>query len=198
MSVKTRKFLLLFLITIILSCRTNKLDDSVFTMKEMHNSKTAPLIGIVYTMNKKPCSGAEVAIYKTADLTDTKTKPYVTVKTDISGRFLIPDVSKGKHKIAITKKGFEEGKIIFDFVDETQVFYIQMTSLETLLDDAEKSLEKRNMNEAEKLIERALAVDNRSIEALYLKAVYFSFTNNKEGIPGILKEIKEIDPEFSF
>ncbi len=193
---ESRKYVIFILISMtFLSCRTNKLENSIFQLEPIHDFKTAPLIGVIYSTDNVPCPEATISIYSD-DETATKLQPVQKVVSDINGRFMVPEVQKGRHEIIITKEGFEEGKITFDFLDMTKVFYIQMKSLESLLDDAEKSLDKRELQDAEVYIERALAIDDKSLEALYLKAVVLTLLGKSKESNEIFNRILEIDPDF--
>ena len=197
MSVNTKFIPFILLALCITSCASNKLDDSVFQMEPIHNFKNAPLIGIVYSSNNVPCPEAEISIFPVSDDGVVKEKPQAVVQSDINGRFMIPEVWRGRHEILITKQGFEDGKIMFDFLDMTKVFYIQMKSLESLLDEAEEHLDRRNLRSAKDCISRAFMVDERSVEALYLQAVYYSLNEEPVKSQAVLDTIKEIDPGFN-
>ena len=195
MSVKIKITLIALTALLSLSCRTNRFDNSIFQLEPIHDFETAPLIGIVYSSNNVPCSEAIIEISHISD-SGAITKMKQEITSDINGRFMIPEVIRGRNEIVINKKGFEEGRITFDFLDMTKVFYIQMKSLESLLDEAEEHLDKRELIAAEDCISRALSIDDRCIEALYLKAVHLSLTGDDEGSKAVLDRITEIDPEF--
>lgn len=183
-------------------------DESLYSLKPIHDFKRAPLIGVIYTSRNQPCPDAVVTL--TIPLEDEGAEApsleereegesgaaEVEVRTDINGRFIIPRVTRGRHRIRIRKEGYEEGEILFDFLDMTKVFYVQLISLEFLLDEAEGFLEKRELHKAQNRLTRALVVDDRSVEALYLQAVHAALSEDPESARQVLARIAEIDPDF--
>lgn len=123
----------------------------------------APLFGMVYDFRGQPTSGATVII-------DSATK----TQTDINGRFVIHQLSKGRHRLSLTKDGFEPLTIEFAFIDRNQVLYLRAVSLEQLLEQTEQALEQKDYPAAERLIQRAQVVDATNPVRLYLKAIYFA------------------------
>lgn len=186
--------LLITFILLLGSCASSKINDNVFGMKPIHEFSSAPLIGVTYDSNNRPCINAEIS-FLIEDEEAVKTA-YMTVKSDINGRFMIPDLRRGEHEILVKKEGFEDGRILLDFSDATLVLYIKLYSLKSLLDSAEKNLDKHDFTEAEAYLARALKVDSHSIEALYLQAVLLTLQNRTADAQEVINLIKELNPDF--
>ena len=64
----------------------------------------APLFGMVYDYDQKPCPGAAI-------LVDGQPRG----QTDINGRFVVNDLARGEHRVGVRKPGFEEQDADFEF-----------------------------------------------------------------------------------
>ncbi|MBN2323959.1 MAG: carboxypeptidase-like regulatory domain-containing protein [Spirochaetes bacterium] len=144
------------LLIALLSCATE-------SGKTPYDFKTAPLIGMLYDRENKPCAGASVFI-------DGIEK----ASTDINGRFAVPGVSRGTHTVAVKKEGYEKEEFTFEFLSRSQVVYLRVYSFDQLLDEAEAAIAERSWAEAEDLIERAKAVRRDDPVGLFLEAVLFN------------------------
>ncbi len=120
----------------------------------------AQLFGMVYDERNEPCAGARLEI-------DGAPGP----TTDLSGRFSVPELGRGAHRVAIAKAGFERLEVAFDFYDRNQVLYLKVVSLEELLSRTETALADRKLAEAESLLVRAEAVSPRQADVRYLRAI---------------------------
>ncbi len=147
---------LLLVSLVLISCRT------------MNNSKPeqfteAPLFGMIYDSNSSPAAGAKVIL-------DGKD----SAMSDINGRFLLYNVSRGPHILVIQKQGFEETRTAFNFTDRGQVLYSKLISDEYILDRLESDLKSNQMEEAASLLKRAQAVNRENIRLHYLKIIYLA------------------------
>jgi tetratricopeptide (TPR) repeat protein len=138
----------------------------------------APLVGMVYDEEQKPCAGAQITV-------DGGEGP----RTDINGRFLIDALERGDHRIGVSKQGFEPLEVPLSFVDRTQVLYLRVVSFGQLLRKAEESLDRRRLQEADGLLRRAEALDPEDPVGLYLRAVYFLKLDDNEQAIGLLQKI---------
>ncbi len=143
---------------------------------DIQGFKKAPLLGMVYDERNEPCAGARI-------LVDGKAGP----STDLSGRFALPDVAAGAHRIVVDKAGYERLDVAVDFFDKNQVLYLKVTSLDQLLARLEEALAGRRLADAEGLLARAEAVNAAQTDVRYLKAVYLL----KSGRPGEAAELLE-------
>jgi tetratricopeptide (TPR) repeat protein len=155
----------------LLSCATE-------TRKTPYEFKNAPLIGMVYDRENKPCAGASVFI-------DEIEK----ASTDINGRFAVPGLSRGTHTVAVKKEGYEKEEFTFEFLSRSQVVYLRVYSFDQLLDEAEDAIAERSWAEAADLIERANAVKPDDPVGLYLEAVLFNEQKQYHEAKGRLERI---------
>jgi hypothetical protein len=120
----------------------------------------ADLHGMIYDYHSQPCSQVRILI-------DNRDGPL----SDINGRFVLKNLSKGTHSIALIKDGYEEVSFSFDFINRTQVLYVKLFSLNQLLELAEKELDNKKLGKAEELLSRAEKIDAENVVLLYMKAI---------------------------
>jgi tetratricopeptide (TPR) repeat protein len=124
------------------------------------NFDKSALFGMIYDDDNQPCAGAELKI-------DGRRGPI----TDIRGRFVLPDLSRGKHVLTARKEGYEDLTASFDFLNKTDVLYLRIVSFGQLLSKAEKALEERKWDIADAFLGRAEKIDAGDPVFLYLRAV---------------------------
>lgn len=93
-----------------------------------------------------------------------------TVTTNMNGRFTIPALSIGLHRVVASSMGYETYETEVAFKNPTEVLYISMVSARELLENAKKLLEKRLWTQADLLITRALKISPNDLKARYLSA----------------------------
>jgi tetratricopeptide (TPR) repeat protein len=121
----------------------------------------APLFGMVYDYDQKPCPAAAVHV-------DGQER----ARTDIDGRFVIVDLSRGEHRVGVRKPGYEELELEVQFLNRDQILYLRIISLRQLLEVAEAALEKKRLAETASLLDRARKIDPGDPVGVYLKALY--------------------------
>jgi hypothetical protein len=126
------------------------------------NFLVAPLEGKIFDYDNTPCSEVQIFIDKNS-----------VTSSDINGRFVIPNLTKGNHELRATKDGYEEIIINFGFSNKNQVLWLRMISVNQLVKQIENAIDDRKMDEAENLIDRALKVSKDDPVVLYLQALYF-------------------------
>jgi hypothetical protein len=120
----------------------------------------ADLHGMIYDYHSQPCSQVRILI-------DNRDGPL----SDINGRFVLKNLSKGTHSITLIKDGYEEVNFSFDFINRTQVLYVKLFSLNQLLELAEKELDNKKLGKTEELLSRAEKIDAENVVLLYMKAI---------------------------
>jgi hypothetical protein len=130
--------------------------------KRIREFASAPLLGMVYDRDQKPCVSALITV-------DGQDGP----RTDINGRFVIDELARGDHLIGVQKEGYEPLQAPVSFLDRTQVLYLRVISYSRLLREAEEALDRQKLGEAEELLDRAEALDAEEPVGLYLRAVLF-------------------------
>ena len=159
---------------------------------------TFDICGMIYDFSGRPVPFYNISLGNKLKIT-----------TDINGRFVFPKVPAGKYTIIGSKKGYEV--FIDDIIinDGRQIIYIRTSSQEQLLEMIDDALSRNDINEAEKILERAFRIDHNNIEMLfysavvnyrrknYEKAVYFLEYAKNLGFRDIyidkfLKSLKEI------
>jgi len=120
----------------------------------------APLYGMVYDADNQPCAGVQLGV-------DGAAGP----QTDIRGRFIIPELSRGGHTIIANKSGYETLLISISFLNRTDVLHLHMTSFGQLLAMAEKSLGEQRWADAEGFLGRAEKLNPEDAVLRYLLAI---------------------------
>ena len=141
-----------------ISCITEKDDYREFG--------TAPLFGMVYDRDNQPCSNVHISV-------DGEERSI----SDINGRFIIAKLSKGSHTVSAYKERYEPLEISLDFLNKSQVLYLQIISFDQLLAKAEQSLERRDYLATEAALERARTLVSDDPVLHYLSAVLLRKTS---------------------
>jgi hypothetical protein len=187
---KLRYYIILVLLTLN-SCKS--LDNTVIQNEELHDFIKAPLLGMIYQKDNQPCAGVDVKLYEIKDNENKDQKIIFETQTDISGRFVLPNVQKGFNKILFTKDGNEPSDIEFNFNAPSQILYLQMVSLEDLISMTEDAFDLRKWDAGHEYIQRALSINQDSFPAQLLQAVYLSTQGNIDQSNNILKDLGFIE-----
>jgi tetratricopeptide (TPR) repeat protein len=127
---------------------------------EILDFDTAPLFGMIYDKDNQPCAGVAINI-------DGTQGPV----TDIRGRFILPDVTRGAHTVVAQKEGFEKLTVTVQFLNKTDVLYLNIMSFSELLTKAENALKEMKWDDADAFLSRAEKLDSEDSIFLYLRAV---------------------------
>ncbi len=119
-----------------------------------------PLLGMVYDADNQPVPGAWIIV-------DDRRR----LRTDINGRFMIPRLPPGRHRVEVQKEDFEAMSTVIDFIDIKQVLYLKVISRVQLLRKAERALQERRIREAEEALRRAEAIRSNDPIGMYLRAI---------------------------
>ena len=141
------------------ACASTKEESDVIT-----DFETGDVLGMIYDSENRPCYGALIIV--------DEGPRAIKVRSDINGRFLIPELPGGLHTLVATKEGFESNVYNLDYASRKQVLYIRLTSLDTLLDSAESSLDALEWSDAAAFLERAGVIDDRDSRYQTLMGVY--------------------------
>ena len=136
------------------SCATQKEADPLSFDK-------APLLGMIYDADNQPCAGVQLAV----DGTDGP-------MSDIRGRFVVPDLSRGRHAVEARKSGFESLSVPVAFLNKTDVLHLQMTSFDQLLAMAQTALADKRWSDGEEYLRRAEKLNPTDAILRYLFAVH--------------------------
>lgn len=120
----------------------------------------ASLFGMIYDTDNQPCAGVALEV-------DGK----AASSTDIRGRFVLPDLAMGEHRLDARKEGYEGLSVAFHFLNRTDVLYLRMFSLAGLLQMAEDELDQRRWSDAAALLGRARDLDDADPVLGYLLAL---------------------------
>ncbi len=140
----------------------------------------APINGIVYDFDNKPCPNVTVRL-----------NDKFVIRTDINGRFTFLGMPPGTYTLQLDKQGYESLKLDFDFYSRSRVLYAKMISLKSLMRRVEQATAGKKWSEAELLLARAVTIDPDDPTVLYLEAILSLYRGKVEEAVGILKGILE-------
>jgi tetratricopeptide (TPR) repeat protein len=127
-----------------------------------------------------------------------KGEEITTTKTDIHGRFLLPEVGFGTVSLKLSKASYEPLSWIFPFEAPTQVVYAKMINLSELLDDTSDEIAKREWPAAQGLLDRAKALDSNNEVTQYLQAQLFSREGETDEAVVLLERLSsQMAPSFA-
>jgi hypothetical protein len=150
---KTRAAFCVCAVLLLVTCRTqDKRGESSFP--------SAPLYGMIYDADNQPCADVQLGV-------DGSAGP----QTDIRGRFILPELSRGGHTVSAKKIGYETLLVSITFLNRTDVLHLRMTSFGQLLAMAEKSLGEKRWADAEAFLRRAEKLDPEDSVLRYLLAI---------------------------
>jgi hypothetical protein len=148
--------------------------------------KSADLVGMVYQQGNRPCPGVSVDVLK-----EGKEESVFRGFTDLNGRFLIPALSSGRHRLRFSKGGYQTLTVSIRFLDPTHIFYTRLASLEDLLLQAEEALDKNLWSQMEAILSEAARIDPHRGELLFLKAVAAARQGRTEEQKMLVDQIKK-------
>ena len=128
--------------------------------KNPQNFKNAPLLGMVYDADNQPCVGVRIVLDEKLEVT-----------SDIRGRFVLPDLARGDHRLTATADGYEDLAVDFSFVTRTDALYLRMVTATQLVAMAEEALEVRQWAEARGFLDRAVELSGQDPVATYLRGL---------------------------
>jgi tetratricopeptide (TPR) repeat protein len=121
----------------------------------------APLFGMVYDEENQPCAGVRLSV-------DGSEGPL----SDVRGRFIVPDLARGEHRLVARKDGYEDLSVDFAFLERTDVLHLRMTSFDQLLGMAQEALQEARFGDAEACLTRAQRLDPADAVLRYLFALH--------------------------
>jgi hypothetical protein len=171
----TRKSALFFLGFVILlaSCKT------VSTPKRAIND-SGMMYAMVYDAENTSVNGVSVYV---------NGKKYV--ESDIQGRFILELRKNTEYNIQLSKKGYEDILETFAY-DPLNVLHFRMINANHLIKLAETALNEYSYVNAEKYLNRALALEPHRIDALYLKSITLYLQQKNGEAKTILEDLQSI------
>ena len=136
---------------------------------------TAGLVGVVYSYNGRPVFGARVSLESGQE-----------VRTDINGRFFLPNVPRGTVELVVTHPEFLQARQRLQFLSRTQVAYVRLErpAFAVELHRAEQALLDGFFAAASKTLEElSPRVDSQSQEARALYDYLSALCRFREGMP---------------
>jgi hypothetical protein len=142
----------------------------------------APLRGMVYDRSGRPCRGLTVIVDKHETL------------TDINGRFLIPDLTAGEHRLKLSGESFVPLESTFVFSDRKQVFHAVVHRRSEARMEAEKALIAGEWAAAEILLFPGERIPSNDPEILWLQIFLLHKTGHGELASEWLDHLSELKP----
>jgi tetratricopeptide (TPR) repeat protein len=149
------------LVVLFASCATTEEDPYDFEEADLH--------GMIYDHANQPVAGAQIVVHDR--------RPEIT---DLSGRFVLPDLDRGDVVVIATKEGYEPLTATVSFLDRTQVLYLKLWSLADLIERAASELEAGRLAEAGETVARAKAVAPADPGVRFLEAAHLYQTDGPE------------------
>jgi len=145
--------LLIIITAFFISCSSTPRNSTSFN--------SAPIQGKIFDSENFPCSDVLIVI-------DEKIK----VKSDINGRFLVSKLKKGSHDFVLLKEGFEEKRFTYNFNNRNDVLWLEMISMDQLINKIKEFFNEKKWYEAKNYIERAEKIDIKDPVLTYLTAIF--------------------------
>ena len=143
--------------------------------------ESAPLRGMIYDSEGRGVFGASVV------LADDDGNEAPVVQSDIQGRFTLPGVSRGEHRLVVRREGYETLQIDTAFLNRTQVVYARMVSWRALLQLANDALHDGRFGEAHGYIDRAEQAGGRQPMTGMMRAVVLHVEGDARAAEGALE-----------
>lgn len=173
----SRLLVLLAFLAAIASCATTERDPYDFEEADLH--------GMIYDHANQPVAGAQIIVAeRRAEI------------TDLSGRFVLPDLPRGALVVTAAKDGYEPLTATIDFLDRTQVLYLKLWSLADLIERAASELEESRHAAAAVTIDRALAVAPADPAARFLAAAVVHQTDGPAAAAAALATLAADHPNL--
>jgi len=133
------------------------------TVPGAFSSGTHSLEGVVYTGSGAPLRDVELTL-----------DGHPPVWSDVNGRFTIPRVKLGEHRISAHHDSHEAIDLPIRFSRPTDVLYLRLRSAAELVRAAQLALDRGETSGAEELIARALSIGPNSMRVRYLAAIVYT------------------------
>ena len=155
------------------------------------SSTTAILRGMVYNTDRQPVSDVTVSLVE-------KDKVIKTTQSDIHGRYALPEVAYGSVTLTFGKKNFETLTWAFSFKVPSQIVYVQMSSVDELLDKVADSIQKRDWATTNSYIDRVKKLDPNNTVVEYLRSQMQTRQGQPEAAAATLEKIaSQTDPTLA-
>jgi len=162
-----------FSISILGACVTAKVNDTI----------TTPVLrGMVYNEERMPVQDVDVSLM-------VEDKEMSTTRSDVHGRFILPNVNFGTVSLKLAKANYEPLVWAFSFENSTQIVYAKMLSISELLDDASDEIAKREWQASQSRLDRAQAIDKDNQVTQYLQAQLYSHEGNTDDAIVLLEKL---------
>ena len=164
------------ILQILFSCSTVKKAENPLSFD------AAPLFGMACDTEGDPVAALSIVI-----------DGVPAAESDINGRFIVPSLVKGGHRIEALSEGYETIALDFQFLNRTQVLYLRLnsrTSLTKLLEDA---LDTDRLDEADAALVRLKAVsDTDDPVVLFFSAIVAGRRAEPGRAAGLLQRLIEL------
>ncbi len=170
----------MFLLSL-LTCKSTEVDSPGIS-----NS----LFGVVYDKKSNAVQNAALTIIS------AETSSQITIKTDIDGKFFIPELEYGHYTVQVEAYRSQFTTAEIDHFDIENVLIIRVPTFEDLITDMELLLKDNNLDRIDKIITKLESIDNNDVYFRYLKAIYLIKTDNRDKAREILLSINDKKYEY--
>lgn len=179
MKSKCIKLLILFFsVTFILKC--------AHIPANIDKETGAPLHGMIYSHNHLPVAGVKIYV-----------DGIYAASSGVNGRFTIKFQPFGSYQLNFECPGYQTFQNQIDFIEQSQVFYIRLTSINDLLKKAEELLVKSGWREGSKVLEKAQIIDPNNPLLLFMQALTYQQLGENDTAEKKLQQLKNIYPDNS-
>jgi hypothetical protein len=133
-----------------------------------------PVWGMVYDRDGNPLQDVAVILYPFLDenANEINEGKEVQAKSDIDGRFVLPEIKTGAYTYLISLSGYEDQNNKILISRSTDVLHFVLTSKDYLLKMVEEALEKRSWLTAHQYLVRLEDIDEQDPIIKYVRVLW--------------------------
>jgi hypothetical protein len=158
--------------------------------------ESSNLPGMIYDADNRPCDKVLLSVWYIDD--EGEENEVSQVRSDINGRFTIPNLQRGSYRILGEKEGYEKITSVFYYSSRLDVLYLKILSQKEILKSATEALYDRRFGKVEELLIRSETINSNDPNSLYLKAVFLFEKNLFEEALIPLQRIEEQGFKFPY
>ena len=173
-------------VLVLASCLTPPDGPTVF--------ENAPLYGVVFDDQNRPLAGVTVRVFAPGSDQDRGNDASIEVLTGALGRFVIPELAHGTHRLVLERAGYRTARPLVEFIDRNQAMHVRLDSWQSLAIQAADLVEQRRSDEASALVELILAENPGYPPALLVSAALAIQNGDRAAALAAIAQLPRDDP----